>query len=67
MLLSRKSKFYLKCIECFKKQFDVDSIIKVHLNAEGRIIGGEWKDSQGAVNFNSGIQPDIHKTIHFED
>jgi len=53
MTITKQSKNYIKALKAFKKQFDCVEITKLYVS-EGKVIGGEWLDSNGVTNFSSG-------------
>ena len=61
----KNSKDYKKAFAAFSKQFDVAELLAIHINDEGKVYAGEWLDSNGVFNFNSGFAPDVAKTIKF--
>jgi hypothetical protein len=59
--------FYELSLNNFRKQFkDVVSITQLYVNKEGKVYAGEWIDSKGVINFNSGWAIDCAKVINFK-
>lgn len=59
--------FYQKSLTNFRAQFkDVVEIRQLYVNAEGKVYAGEWLDSRGVINFNSGWAIDCVKIIWFK-
>lgn len=59
--------FYDKSLAIMRKQYkDVVTISQLHVNAEGRVFSGEWKDSKGVINFCGGWVIDCTKLIIFD-
>lgn len=59
-------KTYQLALSAFQKQFnDVVSMKRIYINDENKVYAGEWLDSKGVHNFNSGYAPDVHIQVDF--
>lgn len=63
-ILRKSSPIYSLFLKRFQKQYgDVAELTKLYLNKEKKVYAGEWKDSEGVVNFNGGFAIDLEETI----
>jgi hypothetical protein len=66
--IKRSTPFYTKTLEAFRKQFkDVAKMTRIYINEAGKVYAGEWVDSNGVINFNSGYAPDVAREREFID
>lgn len=64
----RSNPLYEQALKAFRKQFkDVARIDKLYVNDKNKVYAGEWVDSKGVPNFNSGFAPDVAIDITFVD
>ena len=62
--LKKDSKTYTNALIHFRRQFkDVVKLTKLYLNDELQVIAGEWIDSKGVINFNSGYLIECKYTV----
>lgn len=64
----RSNPLYAQALAAFKKQFkDVVRMDKLYVNDKNKVYAGEWIDSKGVPNLNSGFAPDVAIDITFID
>jgi hypothetical protein len=62
--LKKTSPTYQKVLNHFRKQFfDVVDLTKIFINSDDQVYAGEWIDSYGITNINSGYLPDLKTVI----
>lgn len=65
--LSKTKGSYQTALIHFRKQFkDVVELTKLYIG-DGKVVAGEWIDSNGVVNFNSGVEGTYDTVVKIVD
>jgi len=67
-VLRKDSATYAKYLANFRKQFpNISHLTKVYVNHQNQVFAGEWVDTKGVYNLNSGYAPDVKFTIYIKE